>query len=189
VHPTEHRGYRELAALGRGLSTHWAGLAERLAGLPPAEPLRQGATAGGDMLAELAPALAEHDLYVAPAAEGMGRAIGLSRAAVRDRFLERDRALRFAAGEIAHVVTLLGYLAGAARARGDEPLAELDTRWEHRFGEIESALRATVVELGTRPDEGVERADPSPLGLAAQSLGQVAGSVGEWVDRRAGRRG
>src|SRR5436190_24029498 len=110
LHPAENRGYRELYAYARNLASHWPQLADRLAGSSAEKPLRDGAEAGSALLAELEQTTPEYGLYGKPAAEGVGDGLAKTRRGIRDRFLERNQALRLAVADIQHLVTLLGYL-------------------------------------------------------------------------------
>jgi hypothetical protein len=140
------------------------------------------------MLAELAPLLAARDLHVAPGAQGLGATLGLGRAAVVDRFLETNQALRMASAELRSVLSLLAYLGAMARTREEEDLAGVCERWHGRLSRRGDALDGALVALGRDPDRAVEPVDPSPAGRAAHGVGFVVGSVGEWSDRRAARR-
>jgi hypothetical protein len=188
LHSSEHRGYRELFAFSRSLSTHWDQLADHLpAG--PAAAFRDGAQVARELIRELEPHAASYDLYGRPAAQGLGNSIGLARGGVRNRFLETDRAARFAVSEIAYLVSLLAYLRRVAETRADTRARDFCAGWQSRLEEAESAVRMAAAELGSDPDTAVQPYDASPLGRATQSIGYVLGSVGEWVDRRAAARG
>lgn len=190
LHPAENRGYRELYAYSRQLADHWRGLAERVPDGELAGLLEKGADSAEELLAELEPATATHGLHGKPAAQGVGRTLARQRQGVRDRFLERNQALRFAVEEMQHLTTLLGYLAAVADTRGHDDLAELCGRWERKLRRTESAVRKAVAASGSDPDGAIEPFDGSPAGRAAHSVGYVTGTVGEWVDRRAaGREG
>jgi hypothetical protein len=189
LHPAENRGYRELYAYSRQLADHWRSLAGRLPDDELALLLDRGADSAEELLAELAPATAKHDLHGRPAAQGVGRTLARQRQGVRDRFLERNQALRFAVEEIQHVTTLLAYLASVADTRSHDELAELCARWERKLRRTENAVRKEVAASGTDPDGAIEPFDGSAAGRAAHSVGYVTGTVGEWVDRRAAGRG
>ena len=188
LHPAENRGLRELYLSTRQLVDHWRALAARRPGTPVEVALTRGAEAGQGLLAELEPATAAHGLFGRPAAQGSGRALARQREAVRDRFLEVNQAARFAVEDIQHVVTLLGYLAAVSGASGNADLAELATRWEKKLRRLENETRRSVVQLGADPDSAIEPLDSSPLGRAAQGVGKMAGTLGEWVDGKAARR-
>ena len=108
---------------------------------------------------------------------------------MRDRFMELNQAARFAVEDIQHVVTLLGYLAAVSEASGNADLAELAGRWEKKLRRLENDVRRAVVQLGSDPDSAIEPLDSSPLGRAAQGVGAMAGTLGEWVDGKAAGRG
>jgi hypothetical protein len=86
------------------------------------------------------------------------------------------------------VVTLLAYLATLSDDRGHSSLSELCRSAAERHAAHAEALRRSAVELGTHPDTAIEPLDTSPIGRAAHRTAWVAGTVGEWVDRRAARR-
>ena len=188
LHPTEHRGYRELFAFGRSLSTHWGQLDQHL---PPtrSRPVREGAQQAQELLRQLETHAAAYDLHGKPAAQGLGSSIGLVRSRVRNRFVETDRATRFALSEIAYVVALLEYLERVARTREDARAQEFCSGWSARMGAVERQARVAAAELGADPDLAMQPYDGSLLGKALQSVGFVVGSVGEWTDRQAAKRG
>jgi hypothetical protein len=94
LHPAENRGYRELYLTGRQLVQRWGRLAGALAATPASQPVATAARSVGEMLDELEALTAQHDLHGRLAAQGSGARIGSARAAVFDRFLERNQALR-----------------------------------------------------------------------------------------------
>lgn len=187
LHPTEHRGLRELFAFSRSLSTSWDQLAQRL---PPARarPFRDGAQAARELIGQLEVHAAAYGLQSRPAAQGLGSSIGVARTAVRNRFLEVNQASRFALEEVAYVVGLLAYLRRVAETREDLRSRDFCAAWLERFEEIERQARASAAELGADPDLAIEPFDPSLLGKAGQGVGYAIGTVGEWVDRQVGNR-
>ncbi len=190
LHPAENRGYRELYAFTRQLITHWGALAQGIgSGSPAGEVLERGVAAGGELIAELEPLTAGYGLYGKPAAQGAGAGIAAQRAAIRDRFLERGQALRFAVEDMVHLCVLLAYLAQVAEARGDERASEFCVRWERKLRRHESAVRKAAAQLGAEPDGAIEPLHGSKVGRAAHGLGNAVGTAGEWFDRRASGRG
>jgi hypothetical protein len=187
LHPSEHRGLRELFAFSRSLATHWDQLAGHLPA-PQATAFRDGAQAARELIRQLEPHAASYGLYGRPAAQGLGASIGLARAAVRNRLMETDRAARFAVSEIAYLVSLLAYLRRVAETRDDPRARDFCEGWRTRLEEVETAARRAAAELGSDPDRAMEPYDTSPLGRAGQSIGYLLGSLGEWVDRQAARR-
>ena len=186
LHPAENRGYRELYAFARQMVEHWKALAGQLgAGSGGAAALEKGASAARELIGELEPVTARYGLHGKPAAQGVGINLARGRTGVRDRFMERNQALRFAVKDVEHVTMLLGYLASVAQARSDTELAEFCGRWERKLRRHAAAARKAVVDQGADPDGAVEPLDGSLFGKAAHSVGYVAGTVGEWVDRRA----
>jgi hypothetical protein len=187
LHPAENRGYRELYLTGRQLVQRWTRLADAL-GDPAAEPLRKAAGLVGEMLSELEPLTARHGLHSGVAAQGSGARIGSARAAVFDRFLERNQAIRFALSDLEHVASLLAYLATVSESRGDDELAEFCRSWERRLRRQLGAVRKAAVSMGEDPDTAIAPLDGSPVGRAAHGAAYAAGTVGEWVDRKVARR-
>ncbi len=186
LHPAETRGYRELYAFSRQMAEHWTALARQLgAGSAAGDTLQKGAVAARELIGELESVTARYGLYGKPAAQGMGIALARGRAGVRDRFMERNQALRFAVKDVEHLTMLLAYLASVADSQSDTELAGLCGRWERKLRRHAAAARTSAVEQGADPDGAVEPLDGSWLGKAAHSAGFLAGSVGEWVDRRA----
>jgi hypothetical protein len=187
LHPAENRGYRELYVYTRNVATHWPKLAEQMAGSSAERPLRDGAGAASDLLAELERTTPEYGLYGKPAAEGLGSTLARTRREVRDRFLERNQALRLAVSDVQYLVTLLGYLEQIARTRGDERLRGFCSDQRARLMPVERAARAAAIELGSTPDDAIEPLDGSAAGKVAHGAAYAFGSVGEWFDRRASR--
>lgn len=186
LHPAENRGYRELYAFSRNIALHWPKLAERMPGSSAERALREGATAAEALLKDLEGRTPEYGLYGKPAAQGVGANLARTRRDVRDRFLERNQALRLAVSDVQHVVTLLGYLEQVARTRGDETLRVFCSEQRARLMPIERTMRAAAIELGSKPDEAIEPVDQSPAGRVAHGAAYAMGTFGEWFDRRAG---
>lgn len=190
MHGAVHRALRELWAFNGSLERHWSTLARRL---EPAEPdaaavLREGARASLRLRDDLRPAAAERGIHLDAAAETAGRFASV-RPVSTDVLLERNQALRWAVHDVVHVATLLGYLGRLAAAEGDETLRRLIIRSEAEMRASEDALRTVAVALGDRPDDAVQPADPSSLGVAGQRFASSVGAAGEWLDRQlAGRR-
>jgi len=179
LHPGENRGYRELMLTAEEARTRLGRLAGHLE-LESRAVADKAAETLTELLEALKPALAEHDLDGDLAARGAGARIGMVRAAILDRFLERNQAFRFAVDDLEHVTTLLGYLANLSEARGKKNLPLLCRAWERKLRRQVGAVRKAAIELGNDPDEAIEPLDPSPIGQADQS---VAGTDGEAVDR------
>jgi len=188
LHPAENRGYRELYATSRQAIDHWRSLGERLGESPAAAVLVRGAGAVRELIGELEPLTAGYDLYGKPAAQGLGRSLGGPKSAVRDRFFERNQAVRFAVADLQHVVTLLAYLAKVSATNGNEDLAAFSARWERKLRRLENEARREAAELGSDLDAAVEPLDSSTVGRVAHGLGNVMGTAGEWIDRRAARK-
>ncbi len=187
MHPAENRGYRELYLTGRQLVQRWTRLADAL-GDPAAEPVRKAADSVGEMLDELEPLTARHGLHGRVAAQGTGARIGSARAAVFDRFLERNQAIRLALSDLEHITSLLAYLATVSETRGDAELPEFCRSWERRLRRQLGAARKVAVAMGEDPDAAIAPLDASPVGRAAHGAAYAAGTVGEWVDRQVARR-
>jgi hypothetical protein len=184
LHPAENRGYRELYAFARQIAPHWPQLAARLGGSAE-RPLREGAASAERLIAALEQKTPEYGLYGKPAAQGLGDSLAKTRRGVRDRFLERNQALRFAVSDVQHVVTLLGYLEQVARTRHDEELRTFCSDQRGRLMQVERAARAAAIELGNDPDAAVQPLDSSAAGKVAHTAAYAMGTVGEWIDRRA----
>ena len=152
-----------------------------------ARPFRDGGLAAQELIAQLEVHAARYGLHGKPAAQGLGNSIGLTRAAVRNRFLEVNQAARFALTEVAYLVGLLAYLRRVAETREDLTARDFCAAWLERFEEVERQARASAAELGADPDLAIEPYDPSLLGKAGHSVGFAIGTVGEWVDRKVGR--
>jgi hypothetical protein len=188
LHPAENRGYRELSLTGRQLVNRWVRLADALGEQAAAGPMRTAAASVDRLLDELGPLIARHGLHSQPAAQGSGASIGAARAAVFDRFMERNQAVRLALADLEHVATLLAYLAEVSETRGDADLPEFCRSWERRLRRQLGAVRRAAVQMGADPDAAIQPLDASKVGRAAHGAAQAAGTVGEWVDRRVARR-
>jgi hypothetical protein len=175
--PAEHRALRELHATLRQVQGHWTRLAQRLGG-PPADFLQEGAATAQQLLEELDGAT---ELQGQPAAQGMGSRLAGART-VSDLLLERNQAFRGALLDVQHVTTLLGYLAGLARTRGDEELAARQDGWQERLRPLEERGRAIAVTLAADPEAAIAPAEDSRLGRAGHHLNAAAGTVGEAID-------
>lgn len=187
-HPTENRSYRELYVTSRALGRHWARLGERVRDPTAARALEDGVAAARRLLGELAEVTADHGVYGGPAAIGLGARLGDLQNLAVERFFERNQAMRLAVVEVQHLRTLLAYLGAVGESRGAERRARFCRRWESDLESVERNARDAAVALGADPDSAVEPIDHSALGRAAHRVAYAAGTVGEWVDRRAARR-
>jgi len=189
MHPTEHRGLRELYAMTRQLRNHWRALAERIDAVAPqeAQVLRSGAELAGALLGELAEVTATRGLYGKPTAQGLGARLAGLHNGLLDTALEVNQALRFAVLDVVHVVTLLDYLARAAAQDGDGELQAFLTGWSQRLRGQEDAVRAAAVALGDEPDRAVRACTPGVAGRVGHGAANALGTFGEWLDRRSGR--
>jgi hypothetical protein len=187
LHPAENRGYRELYAYSRQLAEHWRALSDSLADPGVTKVLDRGAVAAEELIEELAPLTARQGLHGKPAAQGAGKSIA-GGARVRDRFLERNQAARFAIEDLQHVVTLLAYLAQASETSRNGELAEFCGRWERKLKRLESEARKAAAALGADLDGAVAPLDESRVGRVAHQVGYIAGTVGEAFDRRVAKK-
>jgi hypothetical protein len=185
-HSAEHRALRELHVFGLQLASHWERLGRRLGG-PEAGLLTAGAGDARALLAETDAATAARDVPADRAANFAARIVS-ARPGSPDELLERNQALRYALHDVQHVVTLLGYLAALAAARGDEELRALCASGEERMAVHERAVRDAIVALGARPDEAIEPAVASAAGRVGHRVAGGAGALGEWIDGRAQAR-
>jgi hypothetical protein len=184
LHPAEHRGYRELFLSAQEAQTRLSRLAGHLDDDARPAVEKADATLSG-LLDELKPALARYDLHGELAARGGGARIGTVRAAILDRFLERNQALRFAVDDLEHVTTLLAYLGGVSATRRATALTELCKTWERKLRRHVSAVRKAAVDMASDPDSAIEPLDPSPVGRAAHGAAVAFGTAGEAIDRKA----
>ena len=188
MHPTEHRGLRELYAMTRQLRNHWRTLSERIDAVaaPEAQLLRSGADLAGALIGELTDVTAARGLYGRPMAQGLGARLAGVHNGLLDTALEVNQALRFAVLDVVHVVTLLDYLARAAAHDGDAELQGFLEGWAERMRAQENAVRAAVA-LGDDPDAAVQASAPGLPGRIGHGAAKALGSFGEWFDRRARR--
>ncbi len=181
LYPAEHRALRELYAMASQLASHWTRLGGRLGGAP-GDALGDGASAARELLRELASRTAAHGLHGFPAAQGVGGRLAGARNVAGDLVLERNQALRAAVLDVAHVTTLLAYLAGLADRRGDAMLAAWHRRWEVRLREAQERVMATVVAMAEDPDDAILPASPTAAGRAGHGLANALGTLGEAID-------
>ena len=181
LHPAEHRALRELYAMASQLASHWTRLGGRLGGAP-GEALAGGANEARELLRELAARTAGHGLHGFPAAQGVGGRLAGARNMAGDLVLERNQALRAAVLDVAHVTTLLAYLAGLADRRGDAVLAAWHRRWEVRMREAQERALATVVAMAGEPDDAILPASQTAAGRAGHGLANALGTLGEAID-------
>jgi hypothetical protein len=189
MHPAENRGYRELYLTARAVARRFGHLASAFGEGAAHEALAKAGEGLEQMVADLRPLTARHGLYSRLAAEGGGASIGTARGTIADRFLERNQALRIAADELEHLATLLAYLNSVSGTRDDAELCEFTDAWERRLRRQLGAVRRAVRDLGSDPDEAIRPLDDSPVGRAAHRTAWTFGAIGEWTDRRIGRRG
>ena len=189
MHPTEHRGLRELYAMTRKLRNHWRALAERIDVVAPHEAglLRSGADLAGALIAELRDVTAARGLYGKPMAQGLGARLAGVHNGLLDPALEINQALRLAVLDVVHVVTLLDYLALAAAQDGDAELQGSLEGWAQRLRVHQDALRAAAIALGGDPDRAVLPCTPGLAGRLGHGAASALGSFGEWFDGRARR--
>ncbi|MDP1846962.1 MAG: hypothetical protein Q8K79_04135 [Solirubrobacteraceae bacterium] len=189
MHPTQHRGLRELYAMTRQLRNHWRALAERIDAVAPqeAQVLRSGAELAGALLGELGEVTAARGVYGKPTAQGLGARLAGVHNGLLDTALEVNQALRFAALDVVHVVTLLDFLARAAAHDDDVELQGFLAGWSQRLAAQEDAVRAAAVALGEDPDRAVLACTPGVAGRVGHGAASALGTFGEWLDRRAGR--
>jgi hypothetical protein len=188
LHPAEHRAYRELYAACRQLIRRWRRVAPALEGTAIGDRLEEGAAETSVLLTELEPRTATYGLYGAPLAQGMGARIADLRTAVTDRGGDTGLVVRSAVLDIEHVTTLLRQLARLARARDDLNMAAFCEDWAGRLESNLDAVREAAVVLGSDPDRTSAPLDASLVSRTAHGIGWVFGSIGEAVDRVAGRR-
>jgi hypothetical protein len=189
VHPAEHRGLRELYVMARQQRDHWRALAGRLESTAPdaAALLSDGSGIARTLLGELSEVTAARGLYGRPAAQGFGARLASLHSLLLDTSLEVNQALRFAALDVVHVVTLLEYLAALARADADAELEAFLGGWAVRMRAQEEAVRAAAVAVGETPDVAIGAAAPGIAGRIAHGAANAAGTLGEFVDRRSAR--
>jgi hypothetical protein len=191
LYPAEHRALRELHAMANQLASHWNRLGGRLGGAP-GDALSRGGSEAHELLHELAARTAAHGLHGFPAAQTVGGRLAGVRNVAGDLVLERNQALRAAVLDVAHVTTLLAYLAALADRRGDAMLAAWHRRWELCLREAQERVMATVVALAEDPGDAILPASQSTAGRAGHGLAAAVGTLGEAIDAsvlgRAARR-
>jgi hypothetical protein len=188
LHPAEHRAYRELYASCRQLTRRWGRLAPALEGTPVGDALQRGVAETEELLGELGPRTVSYGLHGGPTAQGLGARIADLRSAVADRSADTGLVVRFAVLDVEHITTLLRQLAELARARGDRDLAGFCQGWADRLEAELGAVREAAVKLGADPERAAAPLDDSLANRAAHRVGWVFGSIGEAIDRLAGRR-
>src|SRR5919108_1591292 len=187
LHPAEHRAYRELHASCRQLTHRWARLVGPLEGTPAGDALQRGLEDARALLVELDARTAAYGLHGRPTAQGLGARIADLRALITDRGADTGLVLRFCVLDLEHLTTLLRHLAERARSRGDQDQAAFCERWSSRLEPDLDAVREAAVELGTDPDRAAAPLAGSSANRAVHRVGWLFGSIGEAVDRVAGR--
>ena len=143
LHPAQNRGFRELVAASRRAIEHLEALGKRFESHQrAADALEDGAATTTEMLRAVRAAIAEHDLHGGAAAQGVGSSAARAQSGVRDRFLERNQAIRLAVLDVQHVTTLLAYLEAASATAGTTDLAELCHEWHGELRASSSACAA-----------------------------------------------
>jgi hypothetical protein len=189
LHPAQNRGFRELVAASRRSTEHLEALGKRFESHQRVhDACEDGAATTREMLHALRPAIAAHDLHGGSAAQGVGASAARAQSGVRDRFLERNQAIRLGVLDVQHVTTLLAYLEGISATVGTIDLAELCHEWKGEMERVEERMRAAAVAIGKDPDYAIEPLDPSMLGRAAHSAQYWFGTFGEWFDRRSAEK-
>ena len=188
LHPTEHRGYRELYAALAQLKRHWRRLGGRLAGFRVGAELAAGASTADGLLDALTELTEHRGLYGRPLATGLGGAIAAARNVAFDRLLERNQAVRLALLDGHHARELVAYLGRAAERRGDAEAAAFCESAGKRVGDATDGVRAGYLELAAEQDRAIEPAERSPVGRLASRLGVAVGTLGELADRGAATR-
>jgi hypothetical protein len=189
LHPAQNRGFRELVAASRRAIEHLEALHGRFESHQrAADAIEDGAETTRELLNALRPAIATHGLHGGAAAQGVGASAARAQSGVRDRFLERNQALRLAVLDVQHVTTLLAYLESASATAGTIDLAELCHKWKGELERVEARMRAATVAIGTDLDYAIEPLDPSMFGRAAHSAQYWFGTFGEWFDRRSAEK-
>lgn len=149
--------------------------------------LRAGAAAADDLLTELAAQTAARGLHGRPAAQSVGARLAFARNALLDPALEVNQALRLAALDLQHVVTLLAYLARLAAGRADLELEGFLLRHRDALRDHERAVRLAAVAIADAPDRAITPAKPGLAGRLGHGVANAVGTAGEWVDGRLGR--
>jgi hypothetical protein len=189
LHPAQNRGFRELVVTGRRAIEHLEALGPRFESHQRVtDALEDAAATTREMLEAIRAAIAEHDLHGGSAAQGLGKQAARAQSEVRDRFLERNQAIRFAVLDVQHLTTLLAYLESVSVASGTPDLAAVCHKWHGELARIDERMRAAAVAVGKDPDFAVEPLDASVIGRAAHGLGYWVGTFGEWYDRRSAGR-
>ena len=188
LHPTEHRGYRELYVALTQLARHWQRLGGRLAGSRVGTQLLAGAGEANQLLDALTVLTERRGLHGRPLAAGFGASIAGARNVLGDRFLERNQAVRLALLDVHHGRELLDYLGRAAERRGDAEAAAFCRSGRERLGKVKDDVRAAHVAMAAEPDRAIRAAEDSITGWLASRAAAAVGTLGELVDRRASRR-
>jgi hypothetical protein len=167
------------------MAAHWSKLSRRLGSGPEVATLEDGAQTARRLLDELSTVTARYQVFGFPAAQNVGARIADLRNVLSDRALERNQALRLAVLDAQHLTTLLAYLVAAAEQRGDSGLAAFCAGWERELARCERSIQGVAVATARNPDAAIAPVDGSIAGRAAHGVAQVAGTAGEWFDRRA----
>ncbi len=188
LHPTEHRGYRELHLSLKSLQQHWGRLAGCIEQGDCVDVLRFGAHRAGTLMRELRPVTESLNIYGGPQALAAGRLAAAIQNFVRDPFLEINQAVRFAILDAEHIANLLAYLAAAAEGRGDSDRAAFLIKWSGRFGDLREKLRESALAMIEDPEFCIRPVYRTLPGRVAQRFAVMLGNFGETADHHWKRR-
>lgn len=188
LHPTEHRGYRELYLSLQSMQKHWVRLSRDIEEEHALDALRFGVHRTGTLLRELKPVTENFGVFGGPRALGAGRVNAAVQNLLRDPFLELNQALRLAILDAEHVANLLEYLAAAASQRGDEITEAFFQKWERRIRDLSRKVRKAAIALVANPDQCVQPAHDSLRGKLCNRAAVLVGTYGEASDQRWGKK-
>lgn len=188
LHPTEHRGYRELHLSLKSLQQHWTRLAGCIGEGDCVDVLRFGAHRAGTLMRELRTVTESLSVYGGPQALAAGRLAAAFQNFVRDPFLEINQAVRLAILDAEHIANLLAYLAAAADRRDDNERGAFFTRWAGRFRDLQEKLRESALSMIENPEFCIRPVYRTLPGRVAQQIVVLLGNVGETADHHLSRR-
>lgn len=188
LHPTEHRGYRELYLSLQSMQKHWMRLSRDTEDEAALDVLRFGVHRTGTLLRELKAVTEPFEVYGGPRALGAGRLSAAVQNLVRDPFLELNQAMRLAVLDTEHIANLLEYLAAAANQRQDEATEAFFSKWERRFRDLSRKARKAAIALLASPDQCLQPAHDSLRGKLCNRAAVLIGTYGEASDLRWGKK-
>lgn len=153
--------------------------AERLGEVPPAQALRAVAAHATEVLEELPPLVARHELPVSQAGKLMGAALSALRDHFIDLLINMEKSYRGTLIGMRHGVDLTLLVQYTAREQGDEGLAQWCETWLARRRPLVEAVARELAWFAANPVLAREPVKANPLAVGLRALIQGAEQLAE----------